>query len=258
MSDQQQPSPADTAMCGRCGHVAFWHANFGRGNCQVIAGCDCHEFKMSAQPSPARVKQLENAVDAADRVMAGHIEATLPAAAWRAWRREHRDALCEAQPSPAVPPEGEDDERLKVIRGTIDRLASANTDVSRQYIADVSFLMGRLAQTRLQHAEQIAEKDKEIAILKLAVPLEEELSAKIDEMHKYLSMGQGFTLNGIGQLLDRCQRRMAADWVEIGSERRQRQQAESSLVQARQEIVNTKAENAALREENAALKQKQG
>jgi hypothetical protein len=49
-------APQDTAICGRCGHTSFWHANFGRGDCQILTGCGCHEFKPAApqeSPTPA-------------------------------------------------------------------------------------------------------------------------------------------------------------------------------------------------------------
>jgi len=68
---------------------------------------------------------------------------------------------------------------------------------------------------------------RELNIVKLSVPMEDELSAKIDAMLKYLAMGQGFTLNGIARLLIDCQRRMASDWSEIGNERRLRKAAEA-------------------------------
>lgn len=42
------PQEDDARACGRCGHTALWHANVGRGECQVNTGCDCHEFKVSA------------------------------------------------------------------------------------------------------------------------------------------------------------------------------------------------------------------
>ena len=83
-----------------------------------------------------------------------------------------------------------------------------------------------------QRAEQ-AERERNI--LSLAVPLEDELSGRIDETCKHLAMQDGYTLNGIAQLLVDVQRRMAADWVEIGRERRQRQQAEAALAQAQAE-----------------------
>lgn len=48
----------------------------------------------------------------------------------------------------------------------------------------------------------------------------------LDEMLKHLATEQGFTLNGIARLLIECQRRMAADWVEVGRRRREQKQAE--------------------------------
>jgi hypothetical protein len=58
-------------------------------------------------------------------------------------------------------------------------------------------------------------------IEQLSLPDEEELSNQIDTALKYLAMGQGFTLNGLARLFVDCQRRMSADWTEIGSLRRQ-------------------------------------
>ena len=45
---QAVPTPEDDALCGRCGHTALWHANVGRGACQVHAGCACVEFIVTA------------------------------------------------------------------------------------------------------------------------------------------------------------------------------------------------------------------
>jgi hypothetical protein len=67
----------------------------------------------------------------------------------------------------------------------------------------------------------VEQLENELAIVKLAIPLEDELSEQIDEMCKHLLTEQGFTLNGIGRLLIQCQRRMASDWSEIGRLRRQ-------------------------------------
>jgi hypothetical protein len=35
---------SDNELCGRCGHPALHHANFGRADCQIPVGCDCFEF----------------------------------------------------------------------------------------------------------------------------------------------------------------------------------------------------------------------
>ena len=40
----------DHEECGRCGHAAFHHANFGRGECQVPTGCSCFEFTPMLAP----------------------------------------------------------------------------------------------------------------------------------------------------------------------------------------------------------------
>lgn len=61
---------------------------------------------------------------------------------------------------------------------------------------------------------------RQLAIASLSVPLEEELSLRIDDMLKLLAMEQGFTLAGIARLLVDVQRRMADDWLEIGRLRR--------------------------------------
>lgn len=89
---------------------------------------------------------------------------------------------------------------------------------------DIPWLLAALARLQAERDEQ----DKQIAILKLSVPLEVELSAKIDEMLKYLAMEQGFTLSGIARLFIECQRRMAADWSDVGNERRRRIAAEAA------------------------------
>lgn len=66
---------------------------------------------LAAPPPPAEdarslapgehYEQLKCAVDAADQLMAGYMGRVLPVEAWRAWRREHREALCD--PFPPVP-----------------------------------------------------------------------------------------------------------------------------------------------------------
>lgn len=85
---------------------------------------------------------------------------------------------------------------------------------------------------------QVEEQRKRLAIVELAVPLEEELASRIDEMCKYLAMEDGFTLNGIARLLIDCQRRMATDWDVIGQERRQRTTLQAQLGAA-QEALRT-------------------
>jgi hypothetical protein len=74
---------------------------------------------------------------------------------------------------------------------------------------------------RAPEPDRVAELERELAIVKLSIPLEEELNARIDEMCKYLAMQDGFTLNGIARLFIECQKRMAADWSEIGRLRRE-------------------------------------
>ncbi len=76
----------------------------------------------------------------------------------------------------------------------------------------------RTAAPRL--ALEVERLEKENAILKLAVPLEEDLYSRIDETCKHLATQQGFTLDGIALLLIECQKRMAADWEEVGRARR--------------------------------------
>lgn len=63
--------------------------------------------------------------------------------------------------------------------------------------------------------------EKENAILRLAIPLEDELHDRIDTCIQHIATEQGFTLTEIARLLVDCQRRMAADWTEVGSLRRQ-------------------------------------
>ncbi len=86
---------------------------------------------------------------------------------------------------------------------------------------DIPYLLGEIERLSAALAAVQQESQKEISILKLAVPLEEELSNRIDEMLKYLAMEQGFTLAGIARLLSDVQRRMAADWIEVGNLRRE-------------------------------------
>lgn len=76
----------------------------------------------------------------------------------------------------------------------------------------------RESQQRAERAE--AERDearKNYRIIELSLPIEEDLHNDINEMCRHLLTQQGFTLDGIGTLLERCQKRMAADWVEIGN-----------------------------------------
>ncbi len=42
----QESSYVDRKECGRCGHIAHWHAMLGDGDCQQPTGCSCHEFKV--------------------------------------------------------------------------------------------------------------------------------------------------------------------------------------------------------------------
>jgi len=101
-------------------------------------------------------------------------------------------------------------------------------------------LRARAEQIIVTRSADAAEQERDeakrtIRIMDLSVPLEEDLTAKIDEMCKYLAMEDGFTLNGIARLLIECQRRMAADWVTIGSERRSKHEAEARADAAEQE-----------------------
>lgn len=112
-------------------------------------------------------------------------------------------------------------------------------DDLKGYVADPNGLLGDVARDLeaalalvSQQAEQIKELQKQNAILSLSVPLEEDLSNRIDEMLKYLAMQDGFTLAGIARLLSDVQRRMADDWQAIGSERRDRQAAEARAERA--------------------------
>lgn len=89
-------------------------------------------------------------------------------------------------------------------------------------------LLRELVATIQEQAEEITHLQKENRILQLATPLEEDLSNNIDEMCRHLATEQGYTLVGIARLFIECQRRMAADWAEIGSLRRHaKEQAEA-------------------------------
>jgi hypothetical protein len=137
-----------------------------------------------------------------------------------------------------VDPEQQPDltERVHVVLGMTD-----SADQCGNYICG---LLNETEQRAEQAEEECARLKAEKRILELAVPLEEDLSNSIDEMLKYLAMEQGFTLNGIARLLVDTQRRMAADWDEVGRERRERNKAESA-VQALQAL---QAQIATLRE----------
>lgn len=94
------------------------------------------------------------------------------------------------------------------------------------------------AADRLRAETAERERDeaiKRLRIVELSTPLEEDLTAKIDAMCRYLAMEDGFTLNGIARLLNECQRRMAADYDIIGRERRERKSAERERDEARRE-----------------------
>lgn len=94
--------------------------------------------------------------------------------------------------------------------------------------------------------QQVEQLTTTLAITSLAVPLEDELSDRIDEMHKYLAMEQGFTLAGIARLLTDCQRRMADDWNTVGRERMARTKAEATverLTRERNEALKVLAPN---------------
>lgn len=126
---------------------------------------------------------------------------------------------------------------LREVNAEIARLKADETRAGRAAIlAEHDRCLEQAAQSSIAEAYTRgeaagrAEADAEIARLKaeneriakecrtreLATPIEEELHERIDEMCSYLAMGQGFTLNGIGQLLVKCQERMASDWLEIG------------------------------------------
>jgi hypothetical protein len=108
----------------------------------------------------------------------------------------------------------------------------------REFHDDIAFLLSlvrsrdaRLAEhgiryaetcvegTRNAHLQQaLDEANRQCRIRDLAVPIEDELHNRIDEMLKHLATGQGFTLNGVASLLIDCQKRMAADWVNTGNQ----------------------------------------
>lgn len=93
-------------------------------------------------------------------------------------------------------------------------------------LAGVEF--ARAEQQPGEQAARIAELEKQLRILDLSTPMEEDLSNRIDETLKYLAVQQGFTLTEIARILIDCQKRMAADWSMVGSERSQRMRAEES------------------------------
>ncbi len=129
-----------------------------------------------------------------------------------------------------------------------ERLAGIHCGVLREEWGDdwpeaVADAIIKAEADREAHAEALKVAQKDIGILKLSVPLEEELSDKVSEMLKYLAMEQGFTLSGIARLFMECQRRMAADWSEVGNERRQRIKAESQVAALTAEIAQMKKGN---------------
>lgn len=46
----------DNSICGRCGHPALDHANFGTSECQTKTGCTCYEFLV---PAPGPIRRAE-------------------------------------------------------------------------------------------------------------------------------------------------------------------------------------------------------
>lgn len=82
---------------------------------------------------------------------------------------------------------------------------------------------------------RVQELERECRIRDLAVPLEEDLSARIDEALKYLAMEQGFTLAGLARLFVEVQKRMAADWLEVGGLRRKINELEREVARLKQE-----------------------
>jgi hypothetical protein len=98
--------------------------------------------------------------------------------------------------------------------------------------APVDRLVSRLRQSAYQEhidgnlqdeaADTIEDLNKQVRILSLATDIEDDLQDRIAEMHKYIAMEQGYTMAGIARLLRDCQRRMAADWVEVGRHRMKR------------------------------------
>ena len=71
-------------------------------------------------------------------------------------------------------------------------------------------------------ADLIEDLHKQVQILNLATDIEDDLSDRISEMHKYIAMEQGYTMAGVARLLRDCQKRMVADWVEVGRHRMKR------------------------------------
>lgn len=82
-------------------------------------------------------------------------------------------------------------------------------------------LVDSLHKQVLQQESEIARLTKECRVRDLSTPIEEELNERIETMCKHLAMRDGFTLDGIAQLLVACQQRMVADWLEVGDQRRE-------------------------------------
>lgn len=70
------------------------------------------------------------------------------------------------------------------------------------------------------------EAERQCRVLSLAIPLEDELSPRIDELLWDIAVQQWQAV-AVASLLKDCQRRMADDWTTIGNERRQRMRAEA-------------------------------
>lgn len=105
------------------------------------------------------------------------------------------------------------------LKARYDRLCATRWQDDQE--KRLSLQQAEMLEAAATQLAQVEELQKELAIVKLAIPLEEDLYSRIDDTCKHLLQEQGFTLNGIGRLLIDCQQRMASDWSEIGNLRRE-------------------------------------
>lgn len=136
----------------------------------------------------------------------------------------HRETCDRCGGSGRIDPEGDAPPRLTPARYAEIR---AGRDLYiNQVLDEVDALRAELARVT-------AERDT----LTLAIPIEDELAARIDEMIKHLATEQGFTYTGIARLLIDVQCRMAADWNEVGSLYIARNRAEAELLTQRSDLA---------------------
>jgi hypothetical protein len=86
---------------------------------------------------------------------------------------------------------------------------------------EIDIALGRAFKNVIKELRYLSPEHRATVLDCVAIaPVEEELSNRVDEMQKCLAMQQGFTLQGVAQLLNDMQRRIADDWIEIGRLRR--------------------------------------